>query len=563
MRLFLALFAILCFTTCSAQTPNESSLKIEKVVLDSTDATFGYYMSVAPKTEAVKGILVLLPGFGQSSEAVFMDTKFHEVAHERGLLAVSFAGKMRFACDSLIQAKLSAVLEDAMQKYPVDKSNVAIGGFSAGGVIALRYAELCHESPDDFPVLPEAVFMADSPVDIFKTWEVTQELRRDSLSQAAVGEGEWIERVFNHYYHGTPDTQPAIFKEMNPFSMDKSKGENERFLKDVAVRAYHDVDIPWRLINRNQTARHANFTVTSELINRLMLLGNMRAEFIQTYQTGIRSNGDRHPHSWSIIDEEDCVNWVLESMDYTPAPSTSVANVSNIQPLLLDKSVMSGMNLRRGRNPNQPERRLFFNNLFRGTELNVQIVSSETASATIESYEIDEFVFLLNGAAKLDPQNKASRTYLKGDFFYVPTGFAGDWKTIGAPNFHNEISVTTITRNKSEIDQSKTTPLQFDPAKLAGIDTQYEMNVTSEMLYDGHEMAVYLKTETPINRSINEPMREQVICILDGELMLTDQAGTMHKFTAGDWLVLPEGFTGSWRGDGHDRLRWLAIEQNF
>lgn len=49
---------------------------------------------------------------------------------------------------------------------------------------------------------------------------------------------------------------------------------------------------------------------TSELINRLMLMGNQEAEFIQTFQTGYRRNGQRHPHSWSIIDAEECVDWM-------------------------------------------------------------------------------------------------------------------------------------------------------------------------------------------------------------------------------------------------------------
>lgn len=41
-----------------------------------------------------------------------------------------------------------------------------------------------------------------------------------------------------------------------------------------------------------------------------MLMGNQEAEFIQTFQTGYRRNGQRHPHSWSIIDAEECVDWM-------------------------------------------------------------------------------------------------------------------------------------------------------------------------------------------------------------------------------------------------------------
>jgi hypothetical protein len=76
------------------------------------------------------------------------------------------------------------------------------------------------------------------------------------------------------------------------------------------VRTYHDVDISWRIINRNQTVHGSNYEVTAELINRLVLMGNSRAEFIQTFQTGYRSNGQRHPHSWSIVNEVELIQWM-------------------------------------------------------------------------------------------------------------------------------------------------------------------------------------------------------------------------------------------------------------
>lgn len=35
-------------------------------------------------------------------------------------------------------------------------------------------------------------------------------------------------------------------------------------------------------------------------------------EYIPTENKGYRSNGERHPHSWSIVDGTDLVNWMLE-----------------------------------------------------------------------------------------------------------------------------------------------------------------------------------------------------------------------------------------------------------
>ncbi|UPQ80344.1 hypothetical protein M0M57_05770 [Flavobacterium azooxidireducens] len=37
-----------------------------------------------------------------------------------------------------------------------------------------------------------------------------------------------------------------------------------------------------------------------------------KTELIKTTDKGYRSNGNRHPHSWSIVDENDLVKWILE-----------------------------------------------------------------------------------------------------------------------------------------------------------------------------------------------------------------------------------------------------------
>ena len=112
-------------------------------------------------------------------------------------------------------------------------------------------------------------------------------------------------------YGATPAEQPEVYDALSPFSLEAGRSQHEQWLKDVAVRTYHDVDINWRLKNRNQSVLYRNYVPSSELINRLMLMGNEEAEFIQTFQTGYRRGDVRHPHSWSIIDAQECVQWLL------------------------------------------------------------------------------------------------------------------------------------------------------------------------------------------------------------------------------------------------------------
>jgi hypothetical protein len=51
------------------------------------------------------------------------------------------------------------------------------------------------------------------------------------------------------------------------------------------------------------------------LIVELNLQGNDNAEFINRLGKGFRLDGTRHPHSWSLVDADDCVRWMLKHLD--------------------------------------------------------------------------------------------------------------------------------------------------------------------------------------------------------------------------------------------------------
>jgi len=315
---FLLLFSIVfIFSNCknNATKPTTNSTtevekpKILKHTIDESDPEYGYYLTIEPKGN-IEGALLLLPGFGQLAQHVLPETKLHEVAAKNNLLTICFSTRFRSSADDFYQNKLNAALTDVIKRYDSDPEKFVIGGFSAGGVIALRYTELCKEFPDQFPINPQGVFMADSPVDMFLIHDFFEEAIKENRSEVAVAEAKGSIAYLKKHYGKTPPEDPEFYGKLSPFSINPKYGENEKHLKDVAVRTYHDVDINWRLLNRNQPMRFQNYIATSELINRLLLMGNERAEFIQTFETGYRSNGKRHPHSWSIIDEEECIDWV-------------------------------------------------------------------------------------------------------------------------------------------------------------------------------------------------------------------------------------------------------------
>lgn len=287
---------------CNAQ-------QIKKIIFQHNNQEDYYLISKPQHTKPSTTVLFLLSGFGEIPENTTTETSLHKFAFKNNIVTVFYACGNKLYADSPTVQKLNTVFTDIRNRFSLDKNNFILGGYSAGGMIALRYTELCFENPEKFPISPAGVFTVDSPIDIFTIYDALEEYAENRYSDIAVREAEAAMEVIKNEY-GIPRENIPVYSNLTAFSMNKSFGQNEIHLKNTPVRTYHDVDIPWRIKNRNQTVHRSNYEVTSELINRLVLLGNTQAEFMQSYQTGFRSNGMRHPHSWSIVDEKEMMSWI-------------------------------------------------------------------------------------------------------------------------------------------------------------------------------------------------------------------------------------------------------------
>ncbi len=245
----------------------------------------------------------------------------------------------------------------------------------------------------------------------------------------------------------------------------------------------------------------------------------------------------------------------------------SVLNAQNgtneiIRPLLLDKATLSGVDLKPITNPNEPERQFFQKNLYRGPEISVYIVSSETWPGQMNNFGIDEFLFVLNGQARISPLHGAERLFKTGDYFFAHRGYTGGWETQG--EYYYELSVITTKRAASTEQLTGRLPQLLDRAKLSGFGlTKVDSSGSSEryrdLLASGVELSVSVEAETPQAYKIANPLPEQLVGVLAGKITITAADGQSDTFYAGDWFVLPHGFTGTWSSEGHRLCRTLRI----
>ena len=71
-------------------------------------------------------------------------------------------------------------------------------------------------------------------------------------------------------------------------------------------------DPKWWMTNRDVDMYDMNALDQSAMILFLNDAGNKNAEFINAYGKGYRIEGNRHPHSWSIVEPTDTIKWIMK-----------------------------------------------------------------------------------------------------------------------------------------------------------------------------------------------------------------------------------------------------------
>ena len=238
------------------------------------------------------------------------------------------------------------------------------------------------------------------------------------------------------------------------------------------------------------------------------------------------------------------------------------ADSLTVYPIPLSKSDLSGVGLKKIALENEPDRAFFQKNLFRGEDLSVYIVSSQSWPGKMDNFSIDEYVYIFNGKSRAKPVNGSDIFFQTGEHFTIPKGYTGDWEVMAGNNYHYELSVITTERAPEAKLSKKLKPALINKNTLSGLAIDLESAKTyKEEVFRGDELQIFVCAERPRTISIESPKEEQLIHILSGQLELKDSTGDVHSFYTGDFFILPKGFTGEWKSEGHGVLKYLSIRK--
>ncbi len=118
------------------------------------------------------------------------------------------------------------------------------------------------------------------------------------------------------------------------------------------------------------------------------------------------------------------------------------------------------------------------------------------------------------------------------------------------------------------------TPTRMNPDKIAGLGLEKEEpfilpdqilegahKPRGAPLFHGDELVIVVYEDEAGTFAITQPFPyDEFVMVVSGKLTLTDAAGQVQEFVAGESVVVPKGFAGIWKMEGNYR-ELVAIER--
>jgi len=271
------------------------------------------YTLLLPAEGLVRAVIVMFhsgrdtthPGFEQR---LYVDAVQREVA----TLYITTGNLFEFLFDEEKYRQLDDYLGKAIIENQLPADKMVFAGMSLAGTRAMKFGEWCMMGKSRYGIRPAGIAVCDAPLDFVRFWQELKRAMKLNHDPVSVSEAGWVSTVLERNLGGSPDDNPAAWLDYSPYSHQRLDGGHAALLKTVPVRAYTEPDVLWWMENRGKDYYAMNAIDAAALINTLRLLGNEKAELILTQNRGHHPDGTRHPHSWSIVDNAELVQWVLE-----------------------------------------------------------------------------------------------------------------------------------------------------------------------------------------------------------------------------------------------------------
>ena len=293
-----------CYNKIKEVPPYNPTKKVT-LALDAIDTE--EYEVIKPSGEQ-KGVLILFPGFPETPDNIKREFKIVQPALKKGIALVLMKFNQRLWLNTQEKFRLASSFNQLFVKHDLDSVNVFIGGFSSGGNVSLLLAN--HLAETNNLIQPKGVFVIDSPVDLLGLYEIAQRNIQRNASSISIQESTRIIQRFEQNF-GSPEGSLENYEMASIYTKKTNNIHNLAHLADIKIRLYTEPDIQWWQENRQNEYEDMNAYFIKNLSGELIKKYGNQVEYIPTQNKGYRANGQRHPHSWAIVEIDNLLKWIL------------------------------------------------------------------------------------------------------------------------------------------------------------------------------------------------------------------------------------------------------------
>ncbi|WP_131474384.1 alpha/beta hydrolase family protein [Neotamlana nanhaiensis] len=301
MRCFILMLFLVAFS-CKKSVDEKAVIKVSEII-KSDD-----FQLVKSSNE--KGLLVLFPCFPCDAENTLAEFKIADVAAKNGFSVLALNVNRKLFLSEEEKEDIASMLQSIIKTNNLVTKNIYFGGFSSGGNMALLIGN--HLKKYDRNIQPDAIFVVDSPLDLLALYKTAEKNLKQKVAEVSVQESQFIKQMFDAKF-GSPNDSLAVYEKFSPFTFQTKNIANLSALKNTKLRFYTEPDMAWWKEQRQNDYEDLNAYYLKQLsIVLKSAFEETDVELIETQNKGYRANGERHPHSWSIVNPEELVSWMLK-----------------------------------------------------------------------------------------------------------------------------------------------------------------------------------------------------------------------------------------------------------
>lgn len=253
-------------------------------------------------------LLILFPDLGGNAQSTKESFDILTVAKEANVSVLLMNFNHHLFLSEEDKRFLTGMLDNVIENYDLSPNKIVIGGFSSGGIVSASWSN--HLIEANHRCKPQKVFVVDSPLDLVELFKNVTDV--DSSShEISIAEAEYITDYFKKALN-TEDSLIQRIAEVSPFDYETLSFENINRLKSIQLRIYTEPDSVWWKENRGFRFDETDSYQLIRFANVVNGHGWNALELIQTTNRGFNANGQRHPHSWSIVNPEELIQWMLK-----------------------------------------------------------------------------------------------------------------------------------------------------------------------------------------------------------------------------------------------------------